>query len=318
MTMQTARHPAMRFSGICLTCIALGACALDREEALSLTLENINRHDRGASSVSISPDGSRIAIVGTGPSGSGAYLLETEDRGSQPAFWMPSGPLRWSPDSRSVAFVRDGDIWLARVPSGEPRRLTSGMGDAREPAFSPDGGTVAFYSGKGGAQDIWLVPADGSDAARQLTREAAAPDDPRFTPAWSPDGATIAYVSNGADYWADDVWLVDVVTAEARQLSRSLMASSSPVWSPDGERIAIFGTAKFLIMHGELDRRAPYQQSEELVAALRSRGNPVEFHSYPDEGHGFRRPENRVHAYGRLLAFFQQHLAPRPASEEDR
>ena len=73
----------------------------------------------------------------------------------------------------------------------------------------------------------------------------------------------------------------------------------------------------FLIMHGELDRRAPYQQSEELADALRSRGNPVEFHSYPDEGHGFRRPENQVHAYGRLLAFFEQHLAP-PASEENR
>ena len=72
----------------------------------------------------------------------------------------------------------------------------------------------------------------------------------------------------------------------------------------------------FLIMHGELDRRAPYQQSEELATALRARGNPVEFHSYPDEGHGFRRPENRVHAYGRLLAFFQQHLVPPPPSEE--
>ena len=73
----------------------------------------------------------------------------------------------------------------------------------------------------------------------------------------------------------------------------------------------------FLIMHGELDRRAPYQQSEELATALRARGNPVEFHSYPDEGHGFRRPGNRVHAYGRLLAFFEQHLAP-PTSEENR
>ncbi len=237
-------YPARRLQGICLVCTALAACAPDRQSALPLTLENINRRDRGAASVSISPDGSRIAIVGTGPSGSGAYLLEAEDRGSQPTFWMPSGPLSWSPDSRFVTFVRDGEVWLAPAPSGEPQRLTSGMGDAREPAFSPDGGTVAFYSGKEGAQDIWLVPADGSRAARQLTREAAAPDDPRFTPAWSPDGASIAYVSNRSDYWADDLWLVDVATTETRQLSQSLMAASSPVWSPDGERIAIFGTAK--------------------------------------------------------------------------
>ncbi len=65
----------------------------------------------------------------------------------------------------------------------------------------------------------------------------------------------------------------------------------------------------FLVIHGELDRRAPYQQSQRLVEALRAMGNPVEFHSYPDERHGFRRPSNREHAYGRLMAFFQEHLS---------
>ena len=65
----------------------------------------------------------------------------------------------------------------------------------------------------------------------------------------------------------------------------------------------------FLIMHGELDRRAPFVQSEELALALREKGNPVEFHSYPNEGHGFRLPENRVHAYGQLLEFFQKNLS---------
>lgn len=64
----------------------------------------------------------------------------------------------------------------------------------------------------------------------------------------------------------------------------------------------------FLILHGELDRRAPYQQSLALVKSLEAKGNPVEFHSYPDEHHGFRQPKNRIDAYGRLLKFFDKNL----------
>jgi dipeptidyl aminopeptidase/acylaminoacyl peptidase len=64
----------------------------------------------------------------------------------------------------------------------------------------------------------------------------------------------------------------------------------------------------FLVIHGELDRRAPFQQSEDLRDALLERGNPVEFHSYPDEYHGFRQPANREHAYGRMIEFFKTHV----------
>jgi len=64
----------------------------------------------------------------------------------------------------------------------------------------------------------------------------------------------------------------------------------------------------FLILHGEKDRRAPYRQSVDLREALGARGNPVEFHSYPEERHGFRKPENRLHAYGKLLDFMTEHL----------
>ncbi|MXW56860.1 MAG: hypothetical protein F4Z59_09470, partial [Gemmatimonadales bacterium] len=69
-------------------------------------------------------------------------------------------------------------------------------------------------------------------------------DDPRFAPAWRPDGREILYVSNASDYWRDDLWLVDVETGDRRQLTRSLMAMSTPVWSPQGDRIAVFGTAR--------------------------------------------------------------------------
>ncbi|MCI0746081.1 MAG: prolyl oligopeptidase family serine peptidase, partial [Verrucomicrobia subdivision 3 bacterium] len=64
----------------------------------------------------------------------------------------------------------------------------------------------------------------------------------------------------------------------------------------------------FLITHGERDRRTPFQQAPQLVEALRKNGNPVEFYSYPEEGHGFRLKKNRLHAYGKLVEFFNKHL----------
>ncbi len=167
-----------------------------QEAALPLTLENINYQNRGAQAVSISPDGGWIAITADGPDGAGVYLLADSNREAEPKFWMEARSPHWSPDSRSVAFTRGGDVWSATVPSGEPKRITSTMADAREPVFSPDGRTIAFYSGKSGAQDIWLVPTEGDAPPRRITTDAAAADDPRFTPSWSPDGSTIAYVSN--------------------------------------------------------------------------------------------------------------------------
>lgn len=224
--------------------LALPTHVIAQEAAIPLTLENINYRNTGASAVSISPDGEWITVTGQGPSGAGIYILNGRDPGVEPEFWMEGRSLHWAPDSQSVIFIRDGDIWLAPVASDEPRQITFGIGDAREPVFSPDGTTVAFYSGKNGSQDIWIISIEGTRPPKRLTTDAAAHDDPRFTPSWSPDGATIAYVSNQADYWADDVWLIDVATSETWQLSKSLMASSTPVWSPDGSQIAIFGTAK--------------------------------------------------------------------------
>jgi dipeptidyl aminopeptidase/acylaminoacyl peptidase len=218
-----------------------------RLELLPLTLENIHRHDTGARQVALSPNGEFAAVVATGPDGPGIYLLPTSGAGNDAAvhFWESASSPDWSLDGARIAFIRSGEVWTVAPPGAEePVQITTDVGDARAPVLSPDGATVAFYSGRSGHQDIWTVRTDGQGSPRQLTSGAMALDDRRFQPAWAPDGRTIAYVSNESDYWHDDVWLVDTDTGSRRQLSRSLMASSSPVWSPSGDRIAVFGTAK--------------------------------------------------------------------------
>ena len=230
-------------------------------QPLDLTLENIfGSRGRAGSSV-ISPDGRHVAVSATGPEGSGIHLVPTgigAGPGDTPptgpgasatlpgdaTFWTRGSSPSWFPDSDRIVFRRGGDLWTIAVGSSEPVQLTDDDGNERAPRVSPDGQRVAFYSGRSGHQDIWVVPANGSAAPVQVTLDAFAPDDFRWAPAWAPDSRRIAYISNSADYWHDDVWVVDTETREARQVSRTLMASTEPTWSPDGTKIALLGTHK--------------------------------------------------------------------------
>lgn len=73
-----------------------------------------------------------------------------------------------------------------------------------------------------------------------------------------------------------------------------------------------------LIAQGANDPRVAKAESDQIVEALKSKEIPVTYALYPDEGHGFARPENRLSFYGVMESFLSQHLggASQPLGED--
>ncbi len=63
-----------------------------------------------------------------------------------------------------------------------------------------------------------------------------------------------------------------------------------------------------MLVHGGKDRRVPIENGERMRDALLKAGKKVEWVTFPDEGHGFQRPENRIEYWRRIENFLAQNL----------
>lgn len=67
-------------------------------------------------------------------------------------------------------------------------------------------------------------------------------------------------------------------------------------------------TKPMLVVQGANDPRVLQVESDELVAAVKANGVPVEYVLFPDEGHGFIKKENRITASEAYLKFLDEHI----------
>jgi dipeptidyl aminopeptidase/acylaminoacyl peptidase len=88
------------------------------------------------------------------------------------------------------------------------------------------------------------------------------------------------------------------------------LRSISPLFKADRIKIPL------LIAQGANDPRVKKAESEQIVEAMRKAGKPVEYMLFPDEGHGFARPENRLKFYAAAEAFLAKHLGGRAEPAE--
>ena len=63
-----------------------------------------------------------------------------------------------------------------------------------------------------------------------------------------------------------------------------------------------------MVLQGANDPRVLKAESDEIVAAARKNGVPVEYVVFPDEGHGFVKKENEINGYKAILDFLEKHL----------
>jgi len=70
-----------------------------------------------------------------------------------------------------------------------------------------------------------------------------------------------------------------------------------------------------MVLQGANDPRVKIAESDQIVTAMREKDLPVTYIVFPDEGHGFARPENRLDAFARIERFLAQHLGGRAEPE---
>ena len=103
-----------------------------------------------------------------------------------------------------LAFACEDDLWLIQLGEDRAHRLTaSPAGELSQPAFSPDGATLAFVGKhEGPAAEIYTVPAVGGDLRRITWHGARC-----ASPAWRPDGEAIVYCTNAGQPFDGLLWV---------------------------------------------------------------------------------------------------------------
>jgi tricorn protease len=140
-----------------------------------------------------------------------------------------------SPTGKRVVVEARGEIFTIPADKGDVRNLTNSSGSAeRDPAWSPDGKFVSYFSDKSGEYKLVIEAQDGLTPPREITLKNPTH---YYTPSWSPDSKKIMYTDTNLK-----VWVIDVATEQAKIVGNDPWMVPSrtlnPVWSPDSKWVA--------------------------------------------------------------------------------
>jgi Tol biopolymer transport system component len=150
-----------------------------------------------------------------------------------------------SPDGKKMVFSAMTHLYTMDIPGGKPQRLTSGNAREFEPAWSPDGKSIAYVTWSSAGGQLWRVSAAGG-TPQQLSKTAAL----YSNPVWSPDGTRLvalrgnAYDREMSEFDSGQTQNADLVWIPAQGGDANLIlparGAGSPHFTRDKDRIYIY------------------------------------------------------------------------------
>jgi len=141
-----------------------------------------------------------------------------------------------SPTGMRAVFEAHGEILTVPAEKGDIRDITSTPGAAeRDPAWSPDGKSVAYFSDASGEYELYIRDQDGLKPPRQIN--LGNPPSFFYSPSWSPDSNKIAYSDKRLNLWYVDLEHPLPVKVDT-DIFDTPLHEFGQAWSPDGKWLA--------------------------------------------------------------------------------
>ncbi|HKV26349.1 MAG TPA: PDZ domain-containing protein [Candidatus Acidoferrum sp.] len=227
-----------------------------------------------------------------------------------------------SPSGARAVVEARGNIFTIPAEHGSVRTLTTEHSSIHElnPAWSPDGKWIAYFSDKTGEDELYTRPQMGGDEARITTDGKIY----RYGPTWSPDSKKLAYWDKSNQLWyvsiedkkpvlvdtsdyglisdaswspdslwltyskphrrgANDVYLYSLATKKITEVSKGFYNDNNPVFDASGKYLYFISTRYFYPSLGQLDLRYNYYSTDGVFVVTLKADEAFPFAPQSDE-----------------------------------